>query len=205
MRNPFRGRFGSAPRVAMLPGAAGGLIAGHFLTYVFLAPAGSSRALLLRHTGHSYFPRAVAAAAALGAIAMGTAAARGTARRHAHAPSYGWRALALRMAIAQAAGFVALEIVERMIVHAPLAGIAAVLPVGFAVEALVAAGTAGLLCVTVVAVEAVSRGLAVLRPGRPSVATRSAPVPAGRDDADPFLEPLSSSVSLRGPPAPCFA
>jgi hypothetical protein len=200
----FRDRFGGAPRMAMLPAAAGGLVAGHFLTYVFLAPAGSSRAILLRHTGHSYFPRAIAAAAALGAIAMGAAAARGTARRHAHAPSYGWRALAPRMAIVQAAGFVALEIVERVIVHAPLAGIATVLPVGFAVESLVAAGVAALLCLAVVAAEAVAHNLAV-RPRRPLVPPPPAPLPAGRDDVDPFLELLSSSVSLRGPPAPCFA
>jgi hypothetical protein len=196
-------RLSDAPRKVLLPAAAGGLVAGHFFTYVFLAPAGSHRAMLLSHTGHAYFPRAIAAAAALGAIAMGAAAARGVARRHAGARTYGWRALAIRMAIVQAAGFVALEIVERMIVDAPLAGMAAVLPVGFAVEVLVAASVAALLCLTVVAAETVVRVLAKRPERRTSVdAVR---VSARADDFHRILELLSSSVSLRGPPEPSVA
>jgi hypothetical protein len=190
--------------MAMLPAAAGGLVAGHFLTYVFLAPAGPHRAVLLRHTGHAYFPRAIASAAALGAIAMGAAAARGMARRRAGARSYGWRALAIRMALLQAAGFVALEVVERMIVKAPLNGMAAVLPVGFAVEMLVAAGIAALLCLTVVAVGTVARVVAS-RIERRAAAPRATGLPTPLGDVHPFLELLASSVSLRGPPAPSFA
>jgi hypothetical protein len=189
--------------MSLLPAAAGGLVAGHFLTYVFLAPAGPHRAMLLRHTGHAYFPRAIAAAAALGAIAMGAAAARGVARRHAGARSYGWRGLAIRMAIVQAIGFIALEILERVIVKAPLTGVAAVLPVGFAVEILVAAGIAALLCLTVVAAETVARVLAKLPERRTIlVAIR---IPPLTDDFHRILELLSSSVSLRGPPAPSYA
>ena len=187
----------------MLPAAGGGLVAGHFLTYVFLDPAGPHRAMLLRHTGHAYFPRAIAAGAALGAIAMGAAAARGVARRHAGERSYGWRALAIRMAVLQAMGFIALEIVERVIVKAPLSGMAAVLPVGFAVEVLVAAGIAALLCLTVVAAETVARVLAK-RPERRAflVVIRTPPL---TDDFHRIFELLSSSVSLRGPPARSYA
>jgi hypothetical protein len=201
--NRSSARLGRVPRRTLLPAATGGLVAGHFLTYVFLAPAGPQRAIVLRHTGHAYFPRAIAAAAALGAIAMGIAAARGVARRHAEARSFGCRSLAARMAIVQALGFVTLEIVERMVVHAPMAGVAAVLPVGFAVEALVAAGIAALLCLTAAAAGAVARVLAV-RPESLPATPRSVAIPVTSTDARPFIELLASSVSLRGPPALSF-
>ena len=192
-------RLTAAPRIALAPAAAGGLVAGHFLTYVFVAPAGPARAAILRHTGHVYFPRAVAAAAALGAIAMGAAVARGVARRHSHAPSLAWRGLALRMAAAQAVGFVILEVVERAIVGAPIGGVAAVLPIGFAVEMLVAAAVAALLCVTVRAAETVARRLSSIAPRRARVPLVSG-IPARALDVRPALDVLSHSVGVRGPP-----
>jgi len=195
-------RLGEAPRRALAPAAAGGLVAGHFLTYVFIAPAGPARAVLLQHTGHAYFPRAVAAAAALGALAMGAAAARGVARRHPRSRSLGWRPLAVRMACAQALGFVVLEIVERVIVKAPLGGVAAVLPVGFAVESLVAAAVAAVLCLTVRAAETVARVLG-WEPSSSKRAPRSIPVDRRLGDrVHPVLESLSLCVTLRGPPSP---
>jgi hypothetical protein len=121
-------------------------------------------------------------------------------RRFADAPSHGWRSLAARMAVVQALGFVALEVVERIVVRAPVAGVVAVLPVGFAVEAIVAAGLAALLCLTVAAAGVVARVLAG-RPQRRVSATRTVPIPAASDDVRALLELLASNVSLRGPPA----
>lgn len=184
----------------VLPAAAGGLVAGHFLTYVFIAPAGPHRAAFLQQTGHGYFPRAAAAAAALGAIAMGMAAARGMARRHAGSDfSLGWRAMATRFALLQAIGFVLLEIGERLVVRAPLGGLAGVLPVGLAVEVVVAAVVAWMLCVTELASATVTLALVPRRALRDADTPR--PAPHVDLDALPVPSYLISSVTLRGPPA----
>jgi hypothetical protein len=182
-----------------LPAAAGGLVAGHFLTYVLVAPATAHRAALLRATGHAYFSKALAAAAALGAIAMGLSAARGWARRFASRPALGWRELATAMAAVQLAGFVALEILEREIVRTSVGGIGAVLPAGFAVEAAVAAVVATLLCLTVRAAETIARAVSARTMRRPR-GSISSPAPRVRT-VRPILELLSSTIAVRGPPA----
>lgn len=202
MRRKLGLRMSSVPRIALLPAAAGGVVAGHFFTYLLAAPSTAQRAALLRQTGHSYLPKAIVAAAALGAIAMGVSAARGVAQRHAGSAPLDWRGLALRMFALQAAGLVLLEVTERLIVGAPVGGIGAVLPIGIAAMAAVAAAVAGLLCLTVHAATSLARALAndpVRRPVAPSVPTRR------HDDVRPVLDLLSSSISGRGPPAPFTA
>ena len=189
---------------ALLPAAGGGLVAGHFLTYVFLTPAGSHRAAFLRQTGHGYFARAVAAAAALSAIAMGAAAARGFVRRRAaDAEGLSWRALAVRFAVIQAAGFVVLEIIERLVVHAPLGGLVSVLPVGLCVESAVAALVAAILVATARASESIASALVRRRPtrhaGRPAFPLNSC------DHSVPALRFFGSSATFRGPPLPSVA
>jgi hypothetical protein len=188
------------PRIALLPAAAGGLVAGHFLTYVLVAPVTAHRASLLRATGHVYFSKAIAAAAALGAIAMGLSAARGWARRYEGVGALGWRGLAVRMAGLQLAGFVLLEATERAVVHSSLGGIGAVLPAGFAVETIIAAVVAGLLCVAVRAAETIARAVAPAR-SRRTHRPVAVPVPSSAVGRKPALDLLASVIPVRGPPA----
>jgi hypothetical protein len=156
---------------------------------------------LLRQTGHSYLPKAIVAAAALGAIAMGLSAARGAAQRHADRAALGWRGFALRLFVLQAAGLVVLEGTERLIVGAPVGGVAAVLPIGIAAVAVVAAAVAGLLCLTVHAATSLARTLAKDAIPRPAASV----VPTTRRDVRPVLDLLSSCISGRGPPVPFTA
>jgi hypothetical protein len=187
-----------------LPAAAGGLVAGHFLTYVLVAPSTVHRAALLSTTGHAYFSKAIAAAAAFGAIAMGLSAARGWARRFAERPSFGWRQLTIAMALVQLVGFVVLETVERAVVRTSVGGIGAVLPVGFAVEAMVAAAVAALLCLTAGAAASIARAVAKRRARRPRRAHLPS-MPWRRGAARPALDLLSFSIAVRGPPVPSIA
>jgi hypothetical protein len=185
---------------ALLPAAAGGLVAGHFLTYVVLSPAGPNRAALLRHTGHGYYPRAVTAAAALTAIAMGAAAARGAVRRNLNDGSPIDRlALPIKFAIVQAIGFVLLEVVERAVAGAPLGGLVDVLPVGFVIESVLAALVVWILTLTERASTTIARSIVGRRPAR-RVAPRSLARAIESETAAPVLRLLASSVTLRGPP-----
>jgi len=186
---------------SLLPAAAGGLVAGHFLTYVFLAPAGPQRAAFLRQTGHGYFPRAIAVGAALGALAMGASAARGYARSSPTDRRITLRSLAVRFAAIQAIGFIGLEIVERMVVHAPLAGLIGVLPAGFVVETLVAFAVSWLLCATERVVATIVRAVRALRRRR---RTRVALLPSSAAATGARLIAIffGSSVTFRGPPLP---
>ena len=187
---------------SVLPAAAGGLVAGHFLTYVFLTPAGPQRAAFLRQTGHGYFPRAIAIGAALAAVAMGASVARGRMRRAAAGPRMELRSLAVRLALVQALGFVVMEVAERVAIGAPLGGLFTVLPSGFAVEALVAIGVAWILFLTERAtatiVHAIARRTLRPRPITISLQPSSAPEPF----VLPSLRHIGSSVTFRGPPVP---
>ena len=182
-----------------LPAAAGGLVAGHFLTYVFIAPAGPARAAILHHTGHGYFPRALAAGAAMAAIAMGTAAARGIAGRHASsAHPFKLRELTRAFAVVQVVGFILLETTERLVVRAPLDGLLRVLPVGLLVECVVALVAAWLVCAITSASRVVARSLS--RRGRRRVGDSLALMRNWPRTFAPRLSVRLSSISLRGPP-----
>src|SRR5436190_598913 len=80
-------------------------------------------------------------------------------RRATDVDGLDWRALAIRFAVVQAAGFVILEIVERLVVHAPLGGLVSVLPVGLGVETAVAALVAAILVAAHRATETIASAL----------------------------------------------
>ena len=123
-----------------LAAAAAGLVGGHIIAYQLSAPAAPIRQLLLAQTGHSYLPRAIAAAMALAAAAAVGAVFRGAIR--------GWRgavdhfsflATFRRLAVAQTVGFVILEVMERKAAGATLSGLVGVFPRGLAVQVAIAA------------------------------------------------------------------
>jgi hypothetical protein len=102
--------------------AVAGLVLGHALAYALAVPDPHHRELVLARTGHDYLPAATQLALILASASAATAAAYGIlARRDASAGAS--VSLAWRLAIAQVSAFVAQEIVERVMVGAPLSGL----------------------------------------------------------------------------------
>jgi hypothetical protein len=161
-RIPFMNRRGSSARGLILAGtSAGGLVGGHLLSYLLLAPDGGHRQALLHQTGHGYLPRALVMALVLSALAAVIAARMGFRRRRiaVHAVP-GVPATALRLSILQASGFVALEVIERLVSGSGLGDLTGpLLAVGVASQVAVACVGAALLALIGRAAESVARAL----------------------------------------------
>src|SRR5580765_4090696 len=90
--------------------AFGGVVLGHWLTYLISVPGAGAREAFLAQTGHGYWPTAVAVA-----LVFGVAALLGTVVLHVrlgaraatspHAPWERYRSTALRLAALQSAIF----------------------------------------------------------------------------------------------------
>jgi hypothetical protein len=125
-----------------------GLVGGHALGYAIAVPDVHDRAVLLSHTGHGYLPSASWAAVMLGIAAVVAGVAAGYLRRP-EGSRLTFRSLAPRLAVLQGAGFVVLEVAERMASGASLATLSATLLVAgvltqLAVGAVIALLVAGL-------------------------------------------------------------
>ena len=167
------------------------------VSYLLSAPDAPIRRLLLAGTGHSYLPRAIAAAGALAAVALVGAVLRGAVRGYR---SWGdplrWAATFRRLAVAQGAGFVILEILERKAAGAPLGDLGAVLPRGLLVQVVVAFAAATTLWLLDRAGESVARFLETAPPFAFSArAWQPVLIPTLPSSVPPL-----GSISLRGPP-----
>jgi hypothetical protein len=183
-------------------GAAAGVVFGHILTYLIAFPASVQRAQVLAQSGHAYWPDAmtfmVQAAAAVGTIVayrtLRERAAASPGDRHV-LPLFGW--LTLQLSARQIAGFAALEVIERLIAHAPLGQLQThhLIPIAVAVQVVVAGVIAGILLL-------LSRTVAHLA----GVATRGLPRPADLWSRSApragslLVAPLAGGAGLRGPP-----
>ncbi|MGH2771375.1 MAG: hypothetical protein ACRDJF_12775, partial [Actinomycetota bacterium] len=113
-------RLGPLRSAMILGAAAAGLVAGHFVDYRLAVPHPGYRRALLEATGHGYLPDATLAAiglgivAALGIFILGWRRGLGRERR-----ALPLEASMLGLAAAQAAGFVFLETLERLVSGAP--------------------------------------------------------------------------------------
>jgi hypothetical protein len=201
MRNVFPGHRGARG----LTVAVAGLFLGHVLIYRIVAPSVLQRAILLAGTGHAYLPLAasvavgVGAAAAIGAFLLGLR--RGVSRDPGEQPGrrFGLLQTLAVPAVAQAAAFLVLELLERALAGAPLGGLLGpLLPVGVLLQ--LAVGALGGL---------VLLGLdrAGERVGRSLTARRRAPRRGGGHPRFsvvtqnfPCLE-LAGATGIRGPPA----
>jgi hypothetical protein len=191
-------RRASAPtRFALLVAAAAtGLIGAHLIDYAILYPEPGHRSTILHLTGHGYLPTTATAALLLAVGAILATAARGALGREGLGPS--WGATAARLATLQIAGFVALEVSERLAVGAPLRPLlGAVLVVGVLVQTTVAELAAAIL----VLVERVGAALASrLRTAR---ARRRRPVHVARlrpGGVRPRRARWEPSFTVRAPP-----
>ena len=120
-------------RVATMSIAVGGVLAGHWLTYLAVVPAASSRSAILRQTGHAYLGLAndvalVVALAALATMFIGQLADPTPVGRLS--------GIAARVIRFQVCAFVLLEVLERVTAGAPLAELihTGILPVGIATQ-----------------------------------------------------------------------
>lgn len=120
-----------APALAI---AAGGVLAGHLLTYVVVRPEHHERATLLAATGHGYLGAALEVAMLAAAVAAATVFL-GRLLRPGEPRSLPW--LAPRLAATQIVAFGALEVAERA-VAGTADGLPAVLLVGGAVQGVLA-------------------------------------------------------------------
>lgn len=176
--------------------AVGGVLTGHWITYLFVATAAGSRATILRQTGHAYLGLAndvalVIALAGLATMFIGQLASPSPAGR--------LPGIASRVIRFQVCAFVLLEVLERVTAGAPLAELihAGILPIGIAVQ----------VAIGYVAAQAIRW---LLRSAdRMAAALKGSPLPFARTVSPPLLpEPVFvpdprhlSAAGVRGPPS----
>ena len=181
-------------RHAVFGVAAGGVLLGHWLTYAVAGPRGSDAAAAMARTGHGYLSMAndlalTLAVAGVAVVFLGRLTRRGDA-----APS--WRVTASRLAVFQIAAFGLMETLERLSAGAPLHDLTGLMPVGIAIQTVLAV-LGGLLITWLVRAAAIAEsmlGAAPMLP-RPMAVT---PLLVIR--ALPFARLAVAADGIRGPP-----
>lgn len=196
-RKPTIAGMNARRRVATLGVAVGGVLTGHWLTYLIVSPESHARASMLRDSGHTYLGLAndaalVLALAAFASIFLGRLTHRDPGRAGPIAGS---------VVGFQVAAFAIMELLERVTAGAPLHPLlqGPIVPVGVTVQigvALLAAALIGLLLRAADRVAAFV-GTGAVAPSRPAVAFT---IP-GRLVVPSARELFASGV--RGPPPMC--
>ncbi len=180
--------------LALAAMASFGLLAGHSLTYLRLAPVGSGPETLLEATGHGYLNKAIVVSAALAVMSALFWFAGGVLRSRFARPSLSRTAVAL--AVIQCVGFGVQETLERVVAGAPLRDLAVVLALGLPVQLLAAAVGAILVTALHTAGRAIAGLLSRTGPERPG----TSPHPALREVHFSSVA-LPGGLRSRGPPA----
>ena len=183
-------------RLATLCVAVGGVLVGHWLTYLAVAPVAGSRAAILHETGHAYLGMAndlalVAALAAMAIIFIG--------QLISPAPAGKVRGITASVVRFQVSAFLLLEVLERVTAGSPLADLVrtGILPIGIVAQAGIGYLAARVIRWLLRTAERVAAGF---RPA-PSTSRRIGPgllppeqvyIPAGRH---------LSATGVRGPPS----
>lgn len=152
----------SIRRPILLAVAAAGLLVGHALTYLIAAPQADRRASLLAHTGHGYLGLITEPILAFAVVATLALFLRGLTRPAGEVHP---RDVAVALIALQCAGFLSMEIMERLASGAPLAALLQswILPVGLLAQSLMGALSGWLLRLVVRAAEIVAETLAAPR------------------------------------------
>ena len=138
-------RLGRIRALALLAVASAGLLGGHSLTYVGLAPSGSTRTVMLDASGHGYLEKAVIFSGAMALMSLLFWVTNGALKKGFPRPNR--QGTALVLVVVQVAGFAAQEVLERLVIGAPLHDLPAVLLLGVPLQIVVAA--VGALVITV--------------------------------------------------------
>jgi hypothetical protein len=109
-------RFRSLPLFGF---AVAGLLVGHALSYLIAIPDPHHRDLVLHRTGHGYLP-ALAQIAVILAIAAVTMVVGSAFTRRSAGTAGSYAALSRRLAVIQVSAFAGQELLERLLVGAPL-------------------------------------------------------------------------------------
>jgi len=125
--------------------AAAGLVLGHALAYLIAIPDPHQRAFALQRTGHAYIPALDQAVLMLLVAGMAAVVVRAFARGGDRTEGFGQ--LATILVVAQTCAFAAQEVLERLVSHAPLGGLAHdhILVTGIVVQVVVAIVAAAIL------------------------------------------------------------
>jgi hypothetical protein len=120
-------------RLATLAVAVGGVLAGHWLTYLAVAPAAGSRAAILHETGHAYLGMANDLALMVALAAMATMF---IGQLTSPLPAGQLQGITGRVARFQVSAFVLLEVLERVTAGSPLSELihTGILPIGIATQ-----------------------------------------------------------------------
>lgn len=121
---------------ALLAVASVGLMAGHSLTYLQLAPSHGVRTALLGITGHSYLDKAFTFVPALALMSALYWLAAGALTSRYGRPNL--MTTSLSLALIQILGFTGQEVLERLVAGAPLHDLGSVLLVGIPLQLIVA-------------------------------------------------------------------
>ena len=182
-------------RPAVLGVAVGGVLAGHWLTYMTVSPTSHAREALLHDTGHAYLGLAndvglLVVMAASAAIFLGRLTAKDLNTR-----------MSITRSIVgfQVGAFLAMEVLERITAGAPLASLAhhLLLPVGIALQIGVGVLASVLIRWLLRVADRVASAIAIgaVAPARSALAfalPQAAFVPIGRE---------LFAAGVRGPPA----
>jgi hypothetical protein len=171
--------------------AVGGVLTGHWLTYLIVRPDHHGRATTLASTGHGYLAAAVELAWLLALVAAAAVFLdRLTGRGDAPLRS------AFRPLVAlQLAAFVTLEVVERAMAGS-FEGLVVVCVVGAGMQLIVAATSTWILRIIAQAADPI----AVVRGAAPTV-FRRAVAPIAWAAGSPHATPASLRAGIRGPPS----
>ncbi len=178
--------------------AVAGAVVGHLLTYLVALVNAATRHSVLEQTGHSYWRFAVPTAALLGVWSVAVLIVRHVRGPQRGVTEDGLLRSASRLAGVQLLLFGCVEVAERLLSAAPLAGLLnhGLIPLGLAIQILVAFGLALLIRGLASTAEFIARQLK--RP--PTVRSlRAGPLPTA--PPRPGLPLLSGAWGLRGPPA----
>ena len=172
--------------------ACGGLLLGHWLTYLVDVPS-HAREQVLAASGHGYLTTAAQLASVLAAVCVATLFLSRLTRRES---GIAFASNARRLAAVQSAAFVAMEVLERIGAGAGVHDLASILPVGLAAQILTAVAGAWLLRRVVRAADAAANlagSFGVLAARATSALAMLAAVAPARRAAGP--------VSSRAPPS----
>jgi hypothetical protein len=174
--------------------AVGGVLLGHWLTYVAESPGATDA--LLRQTGHAYLAPANEAGVVVALAVLAVVFLGGLTGDAHEPPSFG--RLVARLVAFQLFAFVAMEVLERITSGAPLSGLMhhGLLAVGVAIQILVALLVALLIRSLV---RAADRTAAFL--GKPNAPLQPTIRANPRTDALWLPRPALVSVGVRGPPS----
>jgi hypothetical protein len=182
-------------RLATMCVAVGGVLAGHWLTYLAVAPMAGPRAAILHETGHTYLGMAndlalVAALAAMATMFVG--------QLTDPAPAGLLEGITGRVVRFQVSAFVALEVLERLTAGSPLAELihSGILPIGIAAQVGIAYLAARAIRLLIRTADRVADALG--RAAAPP--SRVAPGPL---QPEPVFVPAEfhlSAIGARGPP-----